>query len=258
MDTLLVERTNGVTVITLNRPDKLNAINSILLAELETVLLEVRDNPAVRCVVITGAGEKAFAAGADIAELHSESEETGALFAQRGQRVFTLIEQLGKPVIAAINGFALGGGCELALACQLRFASSKARMGLPEVSLGIIPGYGGTQRMPKIIGTAKALEFMLSCEMIDASKALQLGLVNRVVEPGALVEETKTFAAMIASRPRLAVAGVLAAVANAATVDTVSGQQTEADIFGKLCGTNDFSEGTLAFLEKREAQFTGS
>lgn len=257
METLLVENTNAIATITLNRPDKLNAINAQLLTELDEVIAALQRDASVRAVIITGAGQKAFAAGADIAELHEQNAHSGEHFALRGQRVFSAIEQMGKPVIAAVNGFALGGGCELAMACHLRFASSNARLGLPEISLGIIPGYGGTQRLPKLIGTAKALEFILSCDMIPAQTALELGLVNRVVEPEALMDVSKEFAAMLTTRPIHSVRAILNTVLEAAVTPIDKGLQSEATAFGALCGKADFTEGTQAFLEKRKANFTG-
>lgn len=258
METLILSKDAGVATITLNRPDKLNALNRQLLDELGQIVDDVKTDDDVRCVIITGSGAKAFAAGADIAELHQQTHETGTDFALHGQRVFTAIERLGKPVIAAVNGFALGGGCELALACHLRFASSKAKLGLPEITLGILPGYGGTQRLPRLVGTAKAIEIILRADMIDAQTALQLGLVNVVVEPEQLLPSVSEFAAMVAARPVHSVNAVLQTVLGGADTSLDEGLALEARAFGKLCGTNDFSEGTLAFLEKRPAVFTGS
>lgn len=257
METLILERNGAIATITLNRPDKLNAINAQLLAELGNVIEDVANDALIRVVIITGAGSKAFAAGADIAELHSQNKDTGVSFAQRGQHVFNSIERLGKPVIAAVNGFALGGGCELAMACHVRFASTNARMGLPEITLGILPGYGGTQRLPRLIGTAKALEYILSCEMIPAATALELGLVNRVVDPDALMPACQEFASLLATRPIHSVRAVLHTVLDATSTPIESGLQSEATSFGNLCGKSDFKEGTLAFLEKRQPNFTG-
>ncbi len=258
MNTLLLDNADGITTITLNRPDKLNALNSELFTELQSVLSHLERDENTRAVIITGAGPKAFAAGADIAELHDQSAETGRAFSERGQRVFDAIERLRKPVIAAINGFALGGGCELALACHLRFASTKARLGLPEISLGILPGYGGTQRLPRLIGVAKALELILSCDMVDAATALELRLVNRVVEPEQLMDATREFATMIAARPIHSVRAVLEAVLATRDTTVAEGQYRESTLFGTVCGTADFKEGTQAFLEKRQAVFTGT
>ena len=257
METLLVERVGAITTITLNRPDKLNAINAQLLTELGDVIESIATDPLVRAVIITGAGSKAFAAGADIAELHGQDKDTGVVFAQRGQRVFNSIERLGKPVIAAVNGFALGGGCELAMACHIRFASTNARMGLPEITLGILPGYGGTQRLPRLIGTAKALEYILSCEMIPAATAHELGLVNRVLDPDALLPACQEFASLLATRPVHSVRAVLQTVLDATSTPIEAGLQNEATSFGALCGKADFKEGTLAFLEKRQPNFSG-
>lgn len=257
MNTLTLDLHSGVATITLNRPDKLNAINSELLSELESLLRDLEADTNVRAVIVTGSGKKAFAAGADIAELHQQTAHTGKKFAEQGQHVFNMIEQLSKPVIAAVNGFALGGGCELAMACHLRFAGAHAKLGLPEISLGILPGYGGTQRMPRLIGTAKALEYILSCSMIDANTALQIGLVNRVIEQELLLSETQSFAEMVAKRPVHSVKAVLRTVLGARETTVPQGLHLEADAFGTLCGTEDFKEGTGAFLEKREAIFTG-
>lgn len=249
--------TTGVAVIRLNRPDKLNALNAQLLDELQHTLAACKNDPSIRVVVITGNGPKAFAAGADIAELHANDAVGGKLFAERGQAVFTAIERLGKPVIAAVNGFALGGGCELAMACHLRFASEAARFGQPEVNLGIIPGYGGTQRLPRLIGLAKAYELILSGEMIDAAEALRLGLVNRVYAADDLFEQTMAYARLLASKAPLALYACLEATQASADVSGLEGLYLEASIFGRTCGTEDFKEGTKAFLEKRTPEFRG-
>ncbi len=258
MNTLLYNVTDGIAYITLNRPDKLNALNAELLNELEELIRQVAADSTIGAVIITGSGQKAFAAGADIAELHSQTAETGGQFSQRGQRVFDMIEALQVPVIAAVNGFALGGGCELAMACHIRFASSNAMLGLPEISLGVIPGYGGTQRLGRLVGPARALELILSCEMVNASTALQLGLVQRVTEPEALLREAVTFAQMVASKAPLAVRAALMAVLASRGLPVADGQALEAELFGELCGTNDFIEGTGAFLNKRKPSFTGT
>lgn len=257
MSVLLVDSQPGYTVLTLNRPEKLNALNGAVLAELESALLSIRADASVRVVVITGSGEKAFAAGADIAELHANDAYSGTVFAERGQRVFNAIERLGKPVIAAVNGFALGGGCELALACHLRFASEQAQFGQPEINLGIIPGYGGTQRLPRLVGTAKALELILSGDRIPATEAQRLGLVNRIYPIGSLMEEVRAFAAALAAKAPLALAACLEAVQIAGDTSALEGLYTEASLFGRTCGTADFKEGTSAFLEKRVATFSG-
>lgn len=254
---VLVERLDHVAIVTLNRPDKLNALNADVLSTLELILTELKADENVRVVVITGSGPKAFAAGADIAELHEQSAYSGRLFAERGQRVFNLIERFGKPVIAAVNGFALGGGCELAMACHLRFASASAKFGQPEINLGIIPGYGGTQRLPRLIGQAKAIELVLSGDMIAADEALRLGLVNRVYDAESLLSQTTAFATSLAAKAPLALYACLEAVQAAEDLSGLEGMYAEASIFGRTCGTEDFKEGTQAFLEKRPANFNG-
>jgi len=257
MSSVLFERRGAYAVITLHRPDKLNALNGDVLSTLATILAEVKADTALHAVVITGAGEKAFAAGADIAELHQQDAAGGKLFAERGQHVFTMIERLGKPVIAAVNGFALGGGCELAMACHMRFASEQAQFGQPEINLGIIPGYGGTQRLPRLIGQAKALELILSGDRINAQEALRIGLVNRVYPHDELQAQTEAFAAALAAKAPLALYACLEATQAAADTSMLEGQYIEASIFGRTCGTADFKEGTQAFLEKRQAVFSG-
>lgn len=257
MSSVLLERRAAYAVITLNRPDKLNALNADVLSTLATILAEVQADATLHAVVITGAGEKAFAAGADIAELHQQDAYGGRLFAERGQQVFTMIERLGKPVIAAVNGFALGGGCELAMACHMRFASEQAQFGQPEINLGIIPGYGGTQRLPRLVGQAKAIELVLSGDRINAQEALRLGLVNRLYPHGELREQTEAFAAALAAKAPLALYACLEATQAAGDMSLLEGQYLEASVFGRTCGTADFKEGTQAFLEKRPAVFTG-
>lgn len=256
-DTILLAQHDGVATITLNRPDKLNALNADLLDSLEHTLRHLQADVSTHVVVITGSGSKAFAAGADIAQLHAQDAYSGRLFAERGQRVFSLIERLGKPVIAAVNGFALGGGCELAMACHMRFAAESAKFGQPEINLGIIPGYGGTQRLPRLVGMAKALEMILSGEMVTAQEAHRLGLVNRVYPAADLVESTMTFAAALSAKAPLALSACLEATLAAADTSSLEGMHVEASVFGRTCGTEDFSEGTAAFLEKRPAVFTG-
>ncbi|MFN5378666.1 MAG: enoyl-CoA hydratase/isomerase family protein [Ignavibacteria bacterium] len=256
-DVLHLEITAGVAVVTLHRPDKLNALNAELLRALESTFTDIQSNEDVRVVVVTGSGPKAFAAGADIAELASQSEHSGRIFAERGQRVFTLIERLGVPVIAAVNGFALGGGCELAMACHMRFAADTARFGQPEINLGIIPGYGGTQRLPRLVGMAKALELILSGDMIDAQEAHKLGLVNRIYPHAELLEKTLEFAKGLASKAPLALRACLEATQSAGDTSLLEGLFAEASVFGRTCGTEDFGEGTKAFLEKRPASFSG-
>lgn len=255
--TILFDRKPGYGIITLNRPDKLNALNTQLLYELSECLHQVQDDDEIRCLIITGSGAKAFAAGADIAELHEQTAETGAEFARRGQGIFREIEHLGKPVIAAINGFALGGGCELALACHIRYCSTNAKFGQPEVNLGIIPGYGGTQRLTRLVGSAKAAELILTGNIIGSQEAAAIGLVNSVHESEELLAVAEKSAVAIASKAPIAVRAALAAILAAGQTATDDGIETEARKFGVVCGTSDFIEGTAAFLEKRPAQFTG-
>lgn len=256
-DVLLTDITAGVAVVTLHRPDKLNALNGELLHALESTFLALQRDESVRAVVITGSGPKAFAAGADIGELSSQNAHSGKIFAERGQRVFSLIERLGVPVIAAVNGFALGGGCELAMACHMRFAADTARFGQPEINLGIIPGYGGTQRLPRLVGTAKAIELILSGDMIDANEAHRVGLVNRIYPHAELLERTIEFAKGLAAKAPLALRACLEATQIANDTSLLEGLHAEASVFGRTCGTQDFAEGTSAFLEKRPASFKG-
>jgi enoyl-CoA hydratase len=254
---ILIERTDKVATITLNRADKLNALNANVLAELDGAVAELKADDDVHVVIITGSGPKAFAAGADIAELHAQDGRSGRRFAENGQRVFSAIERLGKPVIAAVNGFALGGGCELAMACHIRFASTTARFGQPEVNLGIIPGYGGTQRLARLVGLAKAYELNLSGDLIDAHEALRIGLVNRLYEADVLMSETTAFAQHLAAKAPLALYACLEATQASSDVSLLEGMHIEASVFGRVCGTVDFKEGTAAFLEKRQPRFEG-
>ncbi len=247
---------DGVAVVTLNRPDKLNAINTQVLADLSRAFRQARADEAVRGVVLTGSGEKAFAAGADIAEFTALDALEGHRFALRGQAVLTGIESLPKPVVAAVGGFALGGGCELALACHLRVASEKAQFGLPEVGLGLIPGYGGTQRLPRLVGLGLATEMILSGDRITAARAREIGLVNHVVAPDELLDRAKELVARIASKAPLAVAMALNAI-RAVDLPQAQGLQLEAALFGQACGTEDFQEGVHAFLNKQTPEFSG-
>ncbi len=256
-DTIILEMNDGVAVITLNRPDKLNALNADLLDALEQTLRHVQADPLARVVVITGSGPKAFAAGADIALLHQQDGFSGRLFAERGQRVLSLIEHLGIPVIAAVNGFALGGGCEVAMACHIRFAADTARFGQPEINLGIIPGYGGTQRLPRLVGLAKAIELILSGEMVGVEEAHRLGLVNRVYPAAELIEQTLAFARILAGKAPLALRACLEATQAAENSSALEGMTIEASVFARTCASDDFKEGTKAFLDKRPAVFTG-
>lgn len=253
--TLLLDRKPGYAVITLNRPDKLNALNAQTLAELYTAVTAIQSDDSVHALVITGSGPKAFAAGADIAELHEQNGDSGYTFAERGQGVFNAIEFLGKPVIAAVNGFALGGGCELALACHIRFAATTAKFGQPEVNLGIIPGYGGTQRLTRLVGRAKATELILSGMLIGADEAAGIGLVNSVHEPDALLPHTEKFVQTLLSKSQPAVRAALECIINVDEKAPLEGLDLEAKKFGEVCGTADFKEGTSAFLEKRTPEF---
>ena len=253
----LVEIADRIATVTLNRPEKLNALNNEVLQELELIFADLEQNPDVGVVIVTGAGEKAFVAGADISELKSLDTAGARVQALRGQAVFQRIESLPKPVIAAVNGFALGGGCELALACHIRIASETARFGLPEVSLGIIPGYGGTQRMARLVGKGVALDLILSGEMTSAADALRMGLVSRVVPVADLQATAQKLARTILSRGPLALRSALAAVNEGLEMTQEQGIQYEASLFGLLAATQDMQEGMSAFLEKRQAAFKG-
>ncbi len=255
--TISVEKKENYSIITLNRPDKLNALNATLLEELYSAVNAIKEDADIRAVIITGAGPKAFAAGADIAQLHTCDTATGAIFAGKGQEVFTSIEKLGKPVIAAVNGFALGGGCELALACHIRYCSENAKFGQPEVNLGIIPGYGGTQRLTRLVGTAKSAELILSGNIIGADEARTIGLVNAVFSQEHLMEETEKFVKTVVSKAPLAVNAALDCIIAVVDMTEQEGMEFEAKTFGTICGTDDFYEGTKAFLEKRPAVFQG-
>ena len=246
-----------IAVVTIDRPKVLNALNRQSMTELEQVFLDLQKNAEVRAVLVTGAGEKAFVAGADIGELASLSPVEGEQVATRGQRIFHLIENCGKPVIACINGFALGGGCELALACTLRIASSTARLGQPEVKIGIIPGYGGTQRLPRLIGKGAALKMILTGEAISAAEALRLGLVDEVVEPDQLLSRAEQIAQTIAGMAPLAVRDSIRAVNSGYDLPLASGLELEASLFGLACSTGDRTEGARAFLEKRAPKWSG-
>jgi enoyl-CoA hydratase len=256
-ETLLCEVKDQVARVTLNRPEVLHALNSKVFNELEQVFMALVGDVGVRVILLTGAGEKAFAAGADINEITRLDVATGEAKARRGQEVFRMIETCGKPVIACINGFALGGGCELAMACTMRLASETARMGQPEVKLGLIPGYGGTQRLPRLVGQSMALKLLLTGEMVGAAEALRIGLVDEVVPANRLMERGEELArAMVAMAP-LAVAGCMEAVRWGSELGLVAATDVEAEIFGRLCGTMDKAEGTKAFLEKRPAVWAG-
>lgn len=256
-ENLTVTHRDAITTVTVDRPKKLNAMTRETLQELAQAFDALASDDAVRAVIVTGAGDKAFVAGADIKELAEESATTGHLAAQRGQETFRKIEALGKPVVAAINGFALGGGLELALACHLRVASENAKLGLPEVTLGVIPGYGGSQRLARLVGRGRALELILTGAHIDASEAHRIGLVNRVVPETELLSETEKLVRKIIANGPLALRHALIAVDQGLDVAQEQGMLLEATLFGILFGTDDLREGMNAFLEKRRAEFKG-
>jgi enoyl-CoA hydratase len=247
----------GIALLTVNRPEKLNALSGAVIAELADAFGRVASDPAVRAAILTGAGEKAFMAGADIAELAALSPHQMRAFAARGQAVFRLLETCGKPSVAAINGFALGGGLELAMACTVRFASESARLGQPEVKLGIIPGYGGTLRLPPLVGRGRALELLLSGDPIPAAEAYRIGLVNAVVPPAELLNYSRAWLGKVLANGPLALAMVMDAVDNSQGAGLEEGLRFEAAAFGVCAATEDYREGTRAFLEKRRAVFTG-
>ncbi len=254
---ILLERSNSVLIVTISRPKVLNALNAATLDELESAMADAASDPTVRVIVITGAGEKSFVAGADITELAVQTPVGGRDHARRGQRLFDRIERLGKPVIAAINGFALGGGCELAMACTMRIAADTARLGQPEINLGLIPGYAGTQRLARLIGRGRALELLLTGDPVNAADAWRLGLVNRVVPAATLMEETMKLAHAMATKPAVAVRYILDAVASGLEMPFAEAEDHEATLFGLVSTTDDMREGTRAFLEKRKPEFTG-
>jgi enoyl-CoA hydratase len=253
--TLLVEKRNRIAFVTINRPDKLNALNAQAKAELKVAFEEIRNDSEVDVVVLTGAGEKGFVAGTDIKELTQLDELSGKSFSEEGQAVFNTIENLGKPVIAAVNGYALGGGTELALACHIRIASENAKFGQPEVNLATIPGYGGTQRLARLVGKGRALEMILSGDQIGAEEALRIGLVNKVVPLPDLLKTAEALATKIISKGQIAVKFALQAANATNELSLATGQALEAHLFGRCCGSEDFKEGTTAFLEKRMPVF---
>ncbi|MFQ3174651.1 MAG: enoyl-CoA hydratase [Flavobacterium sp.] len=254
---ILIEKENSIATITINRPTKLNALNTETIQELHKAFQELERNPETRVVILSGSGEKAFVAGADIAEFAHFSVEEGVQLAAQGQDIlFNFVENLKTPVIAAVNGFALGGGLELAMACHFRIASENAKMGLPEVSLGVIPGYGGTQRLPQLIGKGRAMEMIMTAGMIGSEDAYRMGLVNHVVPQAELMDFCKGIAQKIMRNSPLAISRAIKSI-NANYTDGENGFETEIKSFGKCFGTEDFKEGTTAFLEKRKAVFTG-
>jgi enoyl-CoA hydratase len=257
LEHLLIDRDGAVAVITINRPAVLNALSTQTLDELRRAVLELKRDEAVRAVILTGAGEKSFVAGADIKELATLNATAAREHAIRGQHVLDLVERMGKPVVAAINGYALGGGCELAMACTIRIAADSAKLGQPEINLGLIPGYAGTQRLARLVGKGRALELLLSGDQISAHEAHRLGLVNRVVPAGELMIEARTRAATLAAKAPVAVQYILDAVNTGLDIPFAEAQRHEATLFGLVSSTEDMREGTAAFVEKRKPAFKG-
>ncbi|MBM4429996.1 MAG: crotonase [Chloroflexi bacterium] len=257
-ENILLTREEGIAILTVNRPQALNTLSQATMADLAAAIVEVERDNHTRCLIITGTGEKAFVAGADINELRAiASAAEGAEFAARGQALLFRIENLNKPVIAAINGYALGGGCELAMACDIRLAADSAKLGQPEVNLGIIPGYGGTQRLPRLVGKGRAKWLILSGEIISAQEALRIGLVDFVVPAAELMPTARQLAQKIASKAPLSIAWAKESINIGSETDLITACAYEASQFGLVCGTEDRIEGTSAFLEKRPAQFRG-
>ncbi len=254
--TLLTSLDNGIFTITINRPEKLNALNKQVFTDLDNVMDEVYATFEIKTVIITGAGPKAFVAGADISEFSGLTKEEAMALAKRGQDVFFKIENCVKPIVAAVNGFALGGGCELAMACHFRLCSENAKFGQPEVNLGLIPGYGGTQRLTQLVGKGKSMELQMTAHLVDAAEALQIGLVNHVTTAETLLERTKDILTIIQSKAPVAIGKVIECI-NIAAVNNSSGFDKEVAAFGDCFVTADMKEGTTAFLEKRKANFTG-
>ncbi len=252
---LVVEVENNIAVVTVNRPEKLNALNNETIEELDEVFSQLNENEDVYVIILTGSGDKAFVAGADISELNNLDEQKAKMFSEKGQKVFSRIEKMEKPVIAAVNGYALGGGCEIALACNIRLASDNAVFGQPEVNLGIIPGYGGTQRLTKLINSGRAAQYILTGDMINAEEALRIGLVNKVYPQAELMIKAKEMGKKICSKGQFAVRMAMKAINIVGEVSGTEGQNYEASVFALCCGTDDFKEGTSAFLEKRKPIF---
>jgi enoyl-CoA hydratase len=255
--TLLVSVKDRIATLTINRPDKLNALNAQCKSELKDAFTRFKSDPVIDALILTGAGEKAFVAGTDIGELTSLDRRTGQEFSAGGQAVLDLIQHLGKPVVAAVNGYALGGGCELALACHIRIASENAKFGQPEVTLGIIPGYGGTQRLARLVGIGRAMEMILTGNQIDADEAHRIGLVNRVEALADLLPAAETVAKTIISKGQPAVRLALRAINATMELPLSEGLKLEAALFGECCTTEDFKEGTAAFMQKRKPVFKG-
>ena len=256
-ENILLEKKNSIAYVTVNRPKVLNALNMATMQELRAAFTDIKDDSSVRVAILTGSGEKAFIAGADIGELSKHNPVSAKEYTHRGQSVLDLIENLGKPVIACINGFALGGGCEIAMACTMRLASENAKLGQPEVKLGLIPGYGGTQRLPRLVGKGVAMQILLSGEMISAQEAHRIGLVNEVTPPPDLIPRAEAIAQKIIANGPLAVQYTMEAVNKGMEMSLAEGLYLEAVLFGVACATEDKTEGTTAFLEKRPAQFKG-
>ena len=261
-DTLLFEIENGTAIITINRPEKLNALNRDVFTDLDDAISEVLNNDEIKTAIITGAGPKAFVAGADISEFSGLNLAEAMALSKRGQDIFLKIENSNKPIIAAVNGFALGGGCELAMACHFRLCSNNAKFGQPEVNLGLIPGYGGTQRLTQLVGKGKSMELQMTGSLIDANEALRLGLVNYVTTAEDLIAKTKEILQLIQAKAPLAVGKIIecvniAVLSDSAYTNGKSGYEKEVEAFGECFGTEDMQEGTTAFLEKRKPVFTG-
>lgn len=257
MENILIEKQDAIAIVTINRPTKLNALNKATIQELHDGFKSLNEDKSVKAIIVTGSGEKAFVAGADISEFaHFSVEEGGNLAAQGQALLFDFVQNLETPVIAAVNGFALGGGLELAMSCHFRVASDNAKMGLPEVTLGVIPGYGGTQRLAQLVGKGRAMEMIMTAGMIDAETAKNYGLVNHVVSQAELLDFAKGIASKITKNSSVAIAKAIQAV-NANYTDGINGYQVEIENFGFCFGTEDFKEGTTAFLEKRKAVFPG-
>jgi enoyl-CoA hydratase len=256
-ENLLVDRDGAVAVVTVNRPQRLNALDARTIGELRQAALDLQRDDGIRCVILTGAGDRAFVAGADINELATDTPDGARIRAREGQQVFDLIENLGKPVIAAVNGVALGGGCELAMACTLRIAAETAKFGQPEINLGLIPGFAGTQRLARLVGRTKAMEMVLTGSPIGAHDALAIGLVNRVVPPGELMPSARALASDLAAKAPIAMRYAMDAIGRGLDMPFADACRLEAALFGASSATEDMKEGTRAFLEKRKAVFKG-